>query len=76
MPIAINNSLPEYVVRSEGYVQRMRVQWQEGDHFRMFFGGKISSKTHKKIKTGGWVGGGCMDGWVQAGAYLWSCVSV
>ena len=53
IPIAIDNSLPDYLVRAEGYAERMRVQWQPGDRFRMFFGGKISSKTHKKVKTGG-----------------------
>ncbi len=57
VPIAIDNSLPEYLIRTEGYAERMRVQWQPGDRFRMFFGGKISSKTHKKIKTGGHVYG-------------------
>jgi hypothetical protein len=53
VPVAIHASLPDYVVRAEAYGERMRVRWQPGDRFRMFFGGKISSKTHKKVKTGG-----------------------
>ena len=56
IPVAICNALPDYLVRSEGpagYAERMRVPWQPGDRFRMFFGGKISSKTHKKVKSGG-----------------------
>lgn len=52
MPVAVDNSLPDYLVAAELYAARMRVLWQPGDRFRMFFGGKISSKTHKKVKTG------------------------
>lgn len=51
--VAADNSLPDYLVAAELYAARMRVLWQPGDRFRMFFGGKISSKTHKKVKTGG-----------------------
>ncbi len=50
--VAVDNSLPDYLVAAELYAARMRVLWQPGDRFRMFFGGKISSKTHKKVKTG------------------------
>ena len=52
VPVAIDSSLPDYLVRTDTYGERMRVLWQPGDRFRMFFGGKISSKTHKKVKTG------------------------
>lgn len=52
VPVAVDNSLPDYLVAAELYAARMRVLWQPGDRFRMFFGGKISSKTHKKVKTG------------------------
>ena len=75
VPAAIDNSLPDYLVRAEAYAERMRVRWQPGDRFRMFFGGKISSKTHKKVKTGGarWLGvaargGGA--GWLARLAFL------
>ena len=53
IPLAIDNALPDCLVRGEAWAERMRVQWQPGDRFRMFFGGKISSKTHKTVKTGG-----------------------
>lgn len=65
IPIAIDSSLPDYLVRAEGYAERMRVAWLPGDRFRMFFGGKISSKTHKKVKTGG---GGWLRVFAGAGA--------
>jgi hypothetical protein len=62
IPMAIDNSMPDYMVRTEVYRERMRILWQPGDRFRMFFGGKISSKTHKKVKTGGvWYKGGIDD---------------
>ena len=80
MPVALDSSLPDCLVRAEGYAERMRVRWQPGDRFRMFFGGKISSKTHKKVKTGGQrvcvgvcvggVGGGAGDGG-EVGAVWW-----
>ena len=54
MPVAIDTSLPDYLVRTEQYGRAMRILWQPGDRFRMFFGGKISSKTHKKVKSGEW----------------------
>jgi hypothetical protein len=53
VPVAIDAALPDYLVRAELYAHRTRVAWLPGDRFRMFFGGKISSKTHKKVKTGG-----------------------
>ena len=52
VPVAVDTSLPDYLVRTEQYARAMRVLWQPGDRFRMFFGGKISSKTHKKVKSG------------------------
>lgn len=62
IPIAIDVSLPDYVVKAEAYVDRMRVIWQPDDRFRIFFGGKISSKTHRKVKTGGqWYKGSVVE---------------
>lgn len=53
VPMAIDMSLPDYMVKTEVFKERTRIAWQPGDKFRMFFGGKISSKTHRKVKTGG-----------------------
>lgn len=52
IPVAIDNTQPEYVIKAETYAERMRVRWQPGDRFRMFFGGQVSRKTHKRVKTG------------------------
>lgn len=58
VPIAIDNSLPDYCVRAEGYAERMRVQWQPGDRFRMFFGGARSKGRWQM--GGGWGRSACM----------------
>ncbi|KAL4423903.1 hypothetical protein ABPG75_001204 [Micractinium tetrahymenae] len=62
IPVAIDNTQPEYVIKAETYAERMRVRWQPGDRFRMFFGGQVSRKTHKRVKTGGvWYKGTVVD---------------
>jgi len=53
LPVAIVSGLPDYLLKVEAYVSGMRVSWQPGDRFRMFFGGKISEKTLRKVKAGG-----------------------
>ena len=53
LPVAIVPGLPDYLLKVEAYVNGTRVAWQAGDRFRMFFGGKISEKTLKKVKAGG-----------------------
>ncbi|KAG7673970.1 hypothetical protein Ndes2526B_g02554 [Nannochloris sp. 'desiccata'] len=53
LPVAIVSGLPDYLLKVEAYVSGMRVFWQPGDRFRMFFGGKISEKTLRKVKAGG-----------------------
>lgn len=53
LPVAIVPGLPDYLLKVEAYVNGSRVSWQAGDRFRMFFGGKISEKTLKKVKAGG-----------------------
>lgn len=59
IPVAIDNTQPEYVIKAETYAERMRVRWQPGDRFRMFFGGQVSRKTHKRVKTGASTGRSC-----------------
>lgn len=53
VPVAIARSLPDYLVRTEQYAQRMRFAWQCGDRFRVVYGGAVSKKTGKKTKSGG-----------------------
>ena len=53
VPVAIVPGLPDYLLKVDAYVKGTRVSWQAGDRFRMFFGGKISEKTQKKVKAGG-----------------------
>jgi hypothetical protein len=53
LPVAIVSGLPDYLLKVDAYVSGMRVSWQPGDRFRMFFGGKISEKTLRKVKAGG-----------------------
>ncbi|GMH41171.1 hypothetical protein BSKO_09081 [Bryopsis sp. KO-2023] len=42
VPIHIDNSLPDFVVKIGPYDQGTRKQWKTGERFRMFFGGKAS----------------------------------
>lgn len=44
VPIHVDNSLPDFIVNVSAYDQGMHKQWQPGDRFRMFFGGKWSSR--------------------------------
>ena len=53
LPVAIVPNLPDYLLKVEAYHNGTRVSWQAGDRFRMFFGGKISEKTLRKVKAGG-----------------------
>ncbi len=53
IPVALDKGLPDYLIKTEMYAKNMRISWATGDRFRIFFGGKISSKTHKMVRTGG-----------------------
>ena len=62
VPLAAIPGMPEYLLRTETFVERARISWRPGDRFRMFFGGKISSKTQRKLKAGGtWHKGEIVD---------------
>ncbi|KAJ9507563.1 hypothetical protein QJQ45_019375 [Haematococcus lacustris] len=44
LPMHVDASLPEYLVRVETYERGMAKRWQAGDRFRMNFGAKSNSK--------------------------------
>jgi hypothetical protein len=45
VPLHIDPALPDYIVQAANYETRMRKEWQPGDRFRMYFGGKLGTKV-------------------------------
>jgi len=58
LPIHVDNSLPDFIVKVEAFEQSIQKNWQVGDRFKMFFGGKSTARSH--------AGGGYYKGTISA----------
>lgn len=53
VPIHIDATLPDYIVRAEIYEKGMVKRWAAGERFRMYFGGKVRNSVQlERQQTG------------------------
>lgn len=53
LPLALDVTQPDYVLKAEDFAGRTRVAWRPGDRFRVYIGGRTSVNPLRRSKSGG-----------------------